>query len=42
MKFDAVVGVPLYQETTVGTSDKPVYNYFVDIAFKLANKVTLI
>lgn len=42
MKFDAVVGNPPYQETTVGTSDKPVYNYFMDIAFKLANKVTLI
>lgn len=42
MKFDAIVGNPPYQETTVGTSDKPVYNYFMDIAFRLANKVTLI
>ncbi len=42
MKFNAVVGNPPYQITTEKTSDTPVYNLFMDIAFKLSNKVTLI
>ena len=42
MKFDAVVGNPPYQEIAQNTSDKPVYNYFMDLAFKLSEKVTLI
>jgi len=42
MKFEAVVGNPPYQETTENTSDKPIYNYFMDIAFKISDKVTFI
>ena len=42
MKFAAVVGNPPYQETTENTSDKPIYNYFMDIAFKISDKVTFI
>ena len=42
MKFDAVVGNPPYQETMVGTSDNPIYNYFYDAAFKLSDIVSLI
>ena len=42
MKFDFVIGNPPYQETMDGTSDKPVYNYFMDEAYKIADKVELI
>ena len=42
MKFDAVVGNPPYQLTKVGTSDNPIYHLFMDVAFKLSSKVTLI
>ena len=42
MKFDTVVGNPPYQETMVGTSDNPIYNYFYDAAFKLSDIVSLI
>lgn len=42
MKFDFVIGNPPYQETQEATSDKPVYNYFMDAAFKVADKVELI
>jgi superfamily II DNA or RNA helicase len=42
MKFNAVVGNPPYQETLENTSDKPIYNYFMDIAFKISDKVTFI
>ena len=42
MKFDFVIGNPPYQEELAGTSDKPVYNYFMDSAFHLADKVELI
>ena len=41
-KFFAVIGNPPYQETTEGTSDKPIYNYFMDEAYKISNKVELI
>lgn len=40
--FDYVIGNPPYQEDTQGTSDKPVYNLFMDAAFACANKVELI
>ena len=39
MKFDFVIGNPPYQETMDGTSDKPVYNYFMDEAYKIADKL---
>lgn len=42
MKFDFVIGNPPYQEDMEGTSDKPIYNYFMDSAFKIANAVELI
>lgn len=44
MKFDVVIGNPPYQEETKGdsTSSNPIYNYFMDEAFKLADKVCLI
>lgn len=42
MKWDFCVGNPAYQETQDDTSDKPVYNYFLDEAFKVAEKVEMI
>ena len=42
MKFDAIVGNPPYQLTTEGTSDKPIYHLYMDIAFKISDKVTFI
>lgn len=42
MKFNAVVGNPPYQLTTEGTSDNPIYHLFMDVAFKLSDKVTFI
>lgn len=45
MKFDAVVGNPPYQDTTKGDNDTfapPIYNYFMDLSYKLSDRVTLI
>lgn len=42
MKFNAVVGNPPYQETKDNTSDSPVYHLFMDVAFQLSEKVSLI
>lgn len=42
MKFDYCIGNPPYQEKLENTSDKPVYNDFMDAAYKVANKVELI
>ena len=42
MKFDVVIGNPPYQEETKDTSDKPIYNYFMDNAYKVANRVCFI
>ena len=42
MKFNAIVGNPPYQETTEGTSDKPIYHLFMDISYKISDKVTFI
>jgi len=42
MKFTAVVGNPPYQEATKDTSDNPIYHLFIDEAYKLAGKVSLI
>ena len=42
MKFDVVIGNPPYQEETKGTSDKPIYNYFMSEAYKFADKVCFI
>lgn len=40
--FSYVIGNPPYQEDTQGTSDKPVYNYFMDASYSVADKVELI
>ena len=42
MKFDFVIGNPPYNEDTKGTSDKPIYNYFMDSAYQVSPKVLLI
>jgi len=44
MKFDAVLGNPPYQDTAKGTSssDDPIYHLFMDSAFKISEKTTLI
>ena len=42
MKFNAVVGNPPFQETLKKSSDKPIYNYFYDAAFKISDLVSLI
>jgi hypothetical protein len=42
MKFDFCIGNPPYQEEKEGTSDKPIYNTFMDAAFNLADVVELI
>ncbi len=42
MKFDFCIGNPPYQETVENTSDKPIYNDFMDSAYKIADKVELI
>lgn len=42
MKFDFAIGNPPYQETQEATSDNPVYNYFMDAAYEVADKVVLI
>lgn len=42
MKFTAVVGNPPYQEATDNSRDNPIYPYFMDESYKLADKVALI
>ena len=44
MKFDFIIGNPPYQTEAPGTStsDKPIYNYFMDSAYFIADKVELI
>ncbi len=44
VKFTAVVGNPPYQEAAKGgsTSDDPIYNLFMEEAYKLSDKVSLI
>ena len=42
MKFDYAIGNPPYQETVDNTSDRAVYNYFMDAAYSVADKVELI
>ncbi|WP_443744020.1 Eco57I restriction-modification methylase domain-containing protein [Sutterella sp.] len=41
-KFYAVIGNPPYQETIEGTSDKPIYNFFMDEAYKVSERTELI
>lgn len=42
MKFDYIIGNPPYQETIEATSDKPIYNYFMDSVYSISDKVELI
>lgn len=44
MKFDFVIGNPPYQDTTDSDSTRmpPIYNYFIDDAYKVSDKVELI
>ena len=42
MKFDFIIGNPPYQEDTQDTSDKPIYNFFMDEAYKVSDRVELI
>lgn len=44
MKFDAVVGNPPYQEEAKGDTNRaePIYHLFIDLAFKLSDRVSLI
>ena len=40
--FDFVIGNPPYQETQESTSDIPIYNFFMDAAYEVGEKVMLI
>ncbi len=42
VKFGAIVGNPPYQEIREATSDKPIYNYFMDISYMLSDFACLI
>lgn len=42
VKINAIVGNPPYQVITERTSDTPVYNYFMDVSFRISDKVSLI
>ncbi|MCW1908912.1 Eco57I restriction-modification methylase domain-containing protein [Lactiplantibacillus paraplantarum] len=45
MKFDVVIGNPPYQDETHGDNDRyapPVYHYFMDLSYQLADVVALI
>lgn len=42
MKINKVVGNIPYQEKSENTSDKPIYNLFMDVAYDLCDDVTLI
>lgn len=44
MKFDFVIGNPPYQQESIGANanDTPIYHYFYDAAFKVADAVELI
>ena len=44
MKFDFIIGNPPYQEESIGANanDTPIYHYFYDSVFQLANHIELI
>ena len=41
-KFYAVIGNPPYQEKVEGSSDRPIYNYFMDEAYRVSERTELI
>ena len=42
MKFDVIIGNPPYQEELEGTSNPPIYNFFMEESYKNAQVVELI
>lgn len=42
MKFDVIIGNPPYQEEVEGTSNPPIYNFFMDESYKNGKIVELI
>ena len=42
MKFDVIIGNPPYQEEVEGTSNPPIYNFFMDESYKNGQIVELI
>lgn len=42
VKFGAVVGNPPYNESVVGTSDKHIYNHFMELSYSIADYTCLI
>ena len=42
MKFDLIIGNPPYQKNIGDTSDNPIYNKFMEIAYNISNKACLI
>ncbi len=42
MRFDVIIGNPPYQEEVEGTSNPPIYNFFMDESYKNAQIVELI
>ena len=41
-KFDFIIGNPPYQKSLLNTSDKPLYNDFMDASYQLSDEVELI
>lgn len=42
MKFDVIIGNPPYQEEVEGSSDSPIYNYFMNEGYKIGRVVEYI
>lgn len=42
VKFDVLIGNPPYQEDTDNNRDTPIYHYFMELSYAIADKVVLI